>query len=565
MFYRHFDESKSAWTFRANLKRIALFCVLAAAAFWLACAAAVYCGFKYLRKYEEISFFDVLQMPFSTDKYRVEMGESLIRKAKECIKNEDIQGAFANILNGVARSPDNLEARMILANMYFIFAKDSAKAAQTLDLKIAKAFELNKTDYLALSISVFCACDAYREKSAHLISACVDSGVISEKSGVKILSNIFKHLNAVNEYGLIEDYAALIISSSKSVPLRKTAAVNAAVSMVSNSESGKALALLKSAGINSGETFALVLSANMAENGDEITALKLLNKAIKKFPKRLSFYEILARISDDFGDEEGAKNARKVARLMSKDITSAPLEEIRESEGNEAVKLAKKFASDFPDKISRLSKIAALSKNPELIDYCLSQKQNPKAEIILKLSKVETYICQNNPRDALSTLDSVKFGPNKALLEDGRKLSHYEMAINALSGKDVFKDIAVFVAYSDKRPQNVLSLAKLLQNAGLDGHAIYAAECGLAAFPNNARLASIFCESAMRKNDPGAIIGAMDKYGIRVPVKYMAKLGDFARSDRMVFMGPEKTSELAKKSAEAAEKIEKFKKLQGNF
>ena len=147
---RYFDEKKGAWRFAPNFKRLALAVVGTAALLWVAAAVAVFCGFKYLRKYENISFLEVLQMPFATDRYRTEMGEAQIAAGRECLKNGDYQGAFMNMAGGVARSPDNLEGRVFLAQMYQMLLRDSEKAAETLDFKIAKAFDAKDKNYLKM-------------------------------------------------------------------------------------------------------------------------------------------------------------------------------------------------------------------------------------------------------------------------------------------------------------------------------------------------------------------------------------------------------------------------------
>lgn len=563
---RYFDEKKGAWRFALNFKRLALVLVGTAAFLWIAAAVAVFCGFKYLRKYENISFLEVLQMPFATDRYRIEMGESQIAAGRECLKKGDYQGAFMNMAGGVARSPDNLEGRVFLAQMYQMLLRDSERAAETLDFKIAKAFDAKDKTYLKLSISIFALSNDYRKKAAMLAARCADSGVLSPEETFEAVAAPFRMFSADRRFDTASDFASELLEFAKDKKFRKLVAQNGAVAMISNSENQRAIDTLKKAEIYSGEVLVLATAADMIDRGREISALKLINVALKSAPNKAACYEVLARICDDFGDEAGAKNAKKFARLTSGNIAEAELLSIESKSGSDALEAAKKFAKNNPDKIQNLALAATRNGNADIIDFCLERKQPPHTEFTLKLAKAEVYIAKGNPNDALAALDSARFTDFAKYRVKSRDLfTGYEIAINALSSKNVSEQIETYINAAQRQPAEVSSLINLLRRSKLHEQALFAAEKGLSRFPKNPKIAASYCDCAADANDLNALATAADKYQIKLPVKYAAVLGGYVLSDKNIFMDEAKIKVLAKKADIAKQKITQYKNIYGNF
>lgn len=563
---RYFDEKKGAWRFAPNFKRLALAVVGTAALLWVAAAVAVFCGFKYLRKYENISFLEVLQMPFATDRYRTEMGEAQIAAGRECLKNGDYQGAFMNMAGGVARSPDNLEGRVFLAQMYQMLLRDSEKAAETLDFKIAKAFDAKDKNYLKLSISIFALSNDYRKKAAMLAARCVDSGVLSPEETFGAVAAPFRMFSADRRFDTAADFADDLLEFAKDRKFAKLVAQNGAIAMISNCENQRAIDTLKKAEIYSGEVLVLATAADMIDSGREISALKLINTALKSAPNKSACYEVLSRICDDFGDAAGAKNAKRFARLTSGNIAEAELLSIESKSDGDALEAAKKFAKNNPDKIQSLALAATRNGNAEIIDFCLGQKQPPHTEFALKLAKAEIYISKGNPNDALAALDSARFTEFAKYRVKSRDLfTGYEIAINALSGKNVSEQIETYINAEQRQPAEVSSLITLLRRSKLREQALFAAEKGLSRFPKNSKIAATYCDCAADANDLNAIATAADKYKIKLPVKYAAVLGGYVLSDKNIFMDEAKIKVLAKKADVAKQKITQYKNIYGNF
>ena len=55
-----------------------------------------------------------------------------------------------NLVSGTARNPDDLDARMLLAQIYMTGLRDSKRACQTLEMRIVKAFEQKYEKYFYL-------------------------------------------------------------------------------------------------------------------------------------------------------------------------------------------------------------------------------------------------------------------------------------------------------------------------------------------------------------------------------------------------------------------------------
>tara|TARA_B100000989_G_scaffold294022_1_gene272313 strand:+ start:1447 stop:3135 length:1689 start_codon:yes stop_codon:yes gene_type:complete len=99
---------------------------------WLSLASAIYGYFKYVKEFEEISFWKTLVLPFRMEAHRKEMGDYQIRKSKEFIEEGDIRSAFYYLRAGIIRSPGNLEGRVLLAEFYSDILLMPEKALKTL-------------------------------------------------------------------------------------------------------------------------------------------------------------------------------------------------------------------------------------------------------------------------------------------------------------------------------------------------------------------------------------------------------------------------------------------------
>ncbi len=85
---------------------------------WLSGGTALYFYFKVKRGYEEVSWPKMLVLPLRMDAHRQEMGEFFIEKGMEEIRSGEFRPGFHKLRVGLARAPDNAEARMLLAGIF---------------------------------------------------------------------------------------------------------------------------------------------------------------------------------------------------------------------------------------------------------------------------------------------------------------------------------------------------------------------------------------------------------------------------------------------------------------
>jgi len=118
----------SRGTYRLSLRwgRIfALFIVLGVGA-WMGKSVAFYYFFKTVRDFEEVSFNDMILFPLNRSAVRVAQGDYQIRMGEKALEREDYRRALSMLQNGVARSPANLEGRMLLVRLYSGWKPDLA-------------------------------------------------------------------------------------------------------------------------------------------------------------------------------------------------------------------------------------------------------------------------------------------------------------------------------------------------------------------------------------------------------------------------------------------------------
>lgn len=85
---------------------------------WLGKSVALYYFFSEVRGFEEVRFADMLPYPLNRGAIRVQQGDYQVAQGMEAIEREDYRRAFGLLREGVARSPQNLEGRLTLAQLY---------------------------------------------------------------------------------------------------------------------------------------------------------------------------------------------------------------------------------------------------------------------------------------------------------------------------------------------------------------------------------------------------------------------------------------------------------------
>ncbi len=120
---------------------------------WVATAGALFSYFKYKQGFSEVTFTDMISLPFRVEDHRKEMGDFHVEQGFEEIKAGNYRDALRLLRIGVIRSPSNLEGRSVLSEFYELAIKRSDVAA---DLMV-KGLELGgieDLDYLKQTLGL---------------------------------------------------------------------------------------------------------------------------------------------------------------------------------------------------------------------------------------------------------------------------------------------------------------------------------------------------------------------------------------------------------------------------
>lgn len=112
---------------------------------------ALFFYYKYQRGYEEAGYFSTLFIPFRWDAYQEERGDYEIRRAIELVGEGEHAQAFTLLNYGVARSPENLEGRALLAEYFNKAYKRPDIAIQRLEDGLP--YMGNNVDYLKVYLN----------------------------------------------------------------------------------------------------------------------------------------------------------------------------------------------------------------------------------------------------------------------------------------------------------------------------------------------------------------------------------------------------------------------------
>jgi len=110
-------KHNKAITIELNLRRGLFFSLFAAIALYFAGAVALY-GWRLTVRNNHIGFADVLIAPFTLDRISRLQGQTNLDNARELLEQGKFSDAFYNYRAGVARLPEDFEARLELAQFY---------------------------------------------------------------------------------------------------------------------------------------------------------------------------------------------------------------------------------------------------------------------------------------------------------------------------------------------------------------------------------------------------------------------------------------------------------------
>jgi len=251
---------------------------------YAALSSAFYFYFKYKKHYEDVSYWSMYTLPFRLDEHKREMGEYQIEKAKKILKSPDLDqkkffAAYQNLRAGVLKSPANLEARMMLAEMLIFLLKNQDMGMSVLQQGVQYAYQ----DFAFLQYYI------------------------------KILLNFKKDAEVI-------DLAERILATDPGTEIQKLLALGAATAHQFRGNFDQAEDYVQTYRLDD-ELEGALLSAQISwERGQKQTAIAKLKASVGRYTNDEAIYARLSRFYRKMGDFEKAR-AETVKRIVN-----APLE-----------------------------------------------------------------------------------------------------------------------------------------------------------------------------------------------------------------------------------------------
>jgi tetratricopeptide (TPR) repeat protein len=118
--------SRGSLRLRLRWGRISVLLLILAISGWMAKSAGLYFFFKEFRDFDDVAFTDMILFPLNRDNVRIEQGNYQVEQGQLAMERQDYRRAYVLLREGVARSPGNVEGRMLLARIYAGWRPDLA-------------------------------------------------------------------------------------------------------------------------------------------------------------------------------------------------------------------------------------------------------------------------------------------------------------------------------------------------------------------------------------------------------------------------------------------------------
>ena len=306
---------------------------------WIGLSSLLFLHFKYNTEYSEASFSEVLKLlpsiPFGgLDEHRTKIGNFHIEKALKELEEGNFRDAFRLLRLGIARAPDNLKGRQILAEFYekAINRPDVAADQLTEGLSLGGSDDL---DYLKKTLSTLLRnqmddkvqeiADEYLPKTPELNDRSRVLAFAAANANF-LRGNFDRADDYIIDYGLIESLEGLLLSSRISW-----------------------------------------------ERGNQIAAITKLESSLRKFSNAEALLMHLSRYHRELGDFDEARRFA-ILRNISDPLSAAPRLELLyihhetndiERERAESRRMLRQFRDD-ESTLRALTNFAADTGNTDL-------------------------------------------------------------------------------------------------------------------------------------------------------------------------------------------------------
>lgn len=302
---------------------------------WFSLSGALYLYFKYNKEFDDVSYVKMLTLlPFGMEAHREEMGDFHIEKGLNEMKAGNYRDGFRLLRLGVARSPGNLQGRLVMSEFYEFAIKRPDIAAQQLLLGLDHG-GMEDLDYLKQTLRVLLRhqmdmeiqtlADKYLPEEPELTDT--NRVLAFGAANANYLRGNFDNAeNYLMNYGLTESLEGLLLSSQISW-----------------------------------------------DRGNKIAAIAKMEASLSKFPNSEPLLMQLSRYNRELGNLDDARRFA-ILRNVSDPLSAAPRLELlyiynktgdEESEKRETQRMLKQFREDEPA-LQALANFAAESGNINL-------------------------------------------------------------------------------------------------------------------------------------------------------------------------------------------------------
>lgn len=302
---------------------------------WFSLAGALYFYFKYNKEFDDVSYVKMLTvLPFGIEAHRKEMGDFHIEKGLSEMREGNYRDGFRLLRLGVARSPGNLQGRLVMSEFYEFAIKRPDIAAQQLLLGLEHG-GLEDLDYLKQTLRVLLRHQMDEE--------------------IQALAN--EHLPEEPE--LTDRNRILAFGAANANYLRGN--YDNAENYLMNYELSESLE-------------GLLLSSRISwDRGNRIAAITKMEASLSRFPNSEPLLMQLSRYNRELGNLDDARRYA-ILRNVSDPLSAAPRLELlyiynktgdEESETRETQRMLKQFRED-EQALEALANFAAETGNVNL-------------------------------------------------------------------------------------------------------------------------------------------------------------------------------------------------------
>jgi Tfp pilus assembly protein PilF len=399
---------------------------------WFAMAGALYFHFKYNKEFDKVSYTKMLTLlPFGLKEHRVEMGNYHIERGLAEIKEGNYRDALRLLRLGVARAPQNLEGRRVLAEFYEIALKRHDIAADQL-IKGLTQGGIEDIDYLKQTLRVL-----LRYQMDEKIQAIADEYLPAEPE----LNDINRTLafGAANanylrgNYDRADDYLIgyKLLDSLEGV----------------------------------------LLSAQISwDRGNKVSAITKMEESVQKFPNSEPLLMQLSRYHRELGEIDEARRYA-ILRNVSDPLSAAPRLELlyiynrsgdTEREQRETQRMLQQFRNDEPA-LQALANFAADTGNIDLSRRTYEEALENEFSIdAFALLLIESHLVSEDYTGALNFAEElIKEKPDwlserAAIFNSLRAVASY--GINRPDLGEIY--LQTFLDEDNNQPQTYLAVAR---------------------------------------------------------------------------------------------------------